>query len=66
MRISGSRSIYWVDADTLYPVRYANEGVITADGRRQRFSATIDYTTFETLPRTPANLELLKLGARPR
>lgn len=35
------------------------------DGVREPTSVRIRYTTFETLPRTPENLRLLKMGARP-
>ena len=66
VRVTGSRSTYWVDADTLYPVRYTTHAVFDSGKGRQRLSGRIDYTTFETLPRTPANLALLKLGARPK
>lgn len=66
VQVTGSRSTYFVDADTLYPVRYASTAVVVSREGRQRVSGTMDYTTFETLPRTRANLALLKLGARPR
>lgn len=66
LQITGSRSTYFVDAGTLYPVRSTNTADVASREGRQRISGTMDYTTFETLPRTKANLALLKLGARPR
>lgn len=54
-----------IDAETLYPIEFRYEAFFVRDGARERSFASVRYTTFETLPRTPENLRLLKMGARP-
>ncbi len=56
---------YYVDPDTLYPIAYRAQGFFVQDGRRERFSSSVDFTTFEILPRSAVNQRLLRLGARP-
>lgn len=63
--VRSSRSVFIVDATTLYPLRWSNVSRVQEDGKVSRLSATTDYTTFETLPRTPANRALLRFGSRP-
>jgi hypothetical protein len=55
-----------VDAGTLYPIAYREQGFFVRDGVRERYALVLRYTTFETLPRTPQTLRLLQMGARPR
>jgi hypothetical protein len=55
-----------VDADTLYPIAYREQGFFVRDGVRERYALVLRYTTFETLRRTPQTLRLLQMGAGPR
>jgi len=54
-----------VDAQTLYPIELREQAFFVRDGVRERTGGVTRYSTFETLPRTPENLRLLKMGPRP-
>ncbi len=54
-----------IDAQTLYPIEWREQAFYVRDGIRERATIVVRYTTYETLPRTPQNLRLLKIGARP-
>lgn len=57
--------IVLIDAETLYPIEFREQAFFVREGVREQISMVTRYTTFETLPRTPENLRLLKMGARP-
>ena len=57
-----TRAVALFDARTLRPLEFVLTNAVEVNGHPARYVMSFRYTTFETLPRTPANLAKLRIS----